>query len=218
MIVSRPDGAGSSERLIATPLDVRDRAAVAAAVRRVAERWQRIDVLINNAGLSGQNPIDADGSGPEEKWLDIVDTNLTGTFYMTRACLPYIPRGGRIINISSVLGKFGVAGYSAYCASKHGVIGLTRALSEELAARQITVNAICPGWVDTAMAREGVQEMADKLGIEPERFRAAAMERVPLGRFLRPEEIGPLVLYIASPEAEAMTGQAINLEGGATTW
>ncbi|HET9482190.1 MAG TPA: SDR family oxidoreductase, partial [Candidatus Polarisedimenticolia bacterium] len=176
------------------------------------------DVLVNNAGASGQNPIDASGPEADQKWLDLIATNLTGLYYMTRACLPHIPDGGRVINIASVLGKFGVPGYTAYCASKHGVIGFTRALAGELAPRGITVNAICPGWVDTAMAETGVRESATRLGVTTVEFKQAANQRVPLGRFLRPDEVAPLALYLASPAAAAMTGQAVNIEGGATTW
>src|SRR5262249_41599741 len=154
----------------------------------------------------------------DRHWDETIATNLGGPYHMIRACLPHMTRGGRILNIASVLGKFGVAGYAAYCASKHGLIGLTRALAVELAPRGITVNAICPGWVDTAMASRGVDDMARQLGVTPEEFRKAANDRVPLGRFLRPEEVAPLALYIASPAADAMTGQSVNIEGGATTW
>jgi NAD(P)-dependent dehydrogenase (short-subunit alcohol dehydrogenase family) len=124
----------------------------------------------------------------------------------------------RIINISSVLGRFGVPGYTAYCASKHGVIGFTKALALELAAREITVNAICPGWVDTNMATEGLQAMADGLQVELDEARRMAMSAVPLGRMLQPEEIGSLVVWLASKGAAAMTGQAISHCGGQVMW
>jgi len=216
VLSARGDGAG---RLLPVRVDVRVRDLAGRAAAQVAEAWGRVDVLVNNAGVSGRNPIEeADAEAADARWREILETNLNGMYYMTRACLPLMSEGGRIINISSVLGKFGVPGYTAYCTSKHGVVGFTRALAAELAPRRITVNAICPGWVDTSMAHQGISETAASLGVTPEEFHRTAMDRVPLGRILRPEEVAPLALYIASPEAEAMTGQAVNIEGGATTW
>jgi ketoreductase len=115
-----------------------------------------------------------------------------------------------------VLGKFGVPGYAAYCASKSGLIGLTRALAQELAGRGITVNAICPGWVDTEMARRGMETQAEKLNISFEEFRQRALSVVPIGRMLEPSEIADLAVYLASEAASGLTGQAISLCGGTT--
>ncbi len=215
VIAARQQDAGE---LLPVRLDVRLKESVRAGVGQVVDAWGRVDVLINNAGVSGLLPVDAPGDDAESRWIDVIQTNLVGVYHVTRACLPHLPEGGRILNISSVLGKFGVAGYTAYCASKHAVIGFTRALAAEVAPRTITVNAICPGWVDTAMSEAGVRGIAAATGTTPEEFRKAALSRVPLGRFLRAEEVAPLALYLASPEAGMMTGQAINLEGGATTW
>jgi NAD(P)-dependent dehydrogenase (short-subunit alcohol dehydrogenase family) len=125
---------------------------------------------------------------------------------------------GRILNLSSVLGKFGIPEYAAYCASKHGIVGLTRALALELAPRRITVNALCPGWVDTSMAQDAlaIASKRDGVGLDESRRRAEA--RVPLGRFIEPAEVARLALYLASDAAAGMTGQAINLDGGAAMW
>ena len=215
---ARAGDGSAGQRLLPVRVDVRVKESAQVAIGQVVEAWGRIDILVNNAGVSGQNAIEAAGPDGDQAWREIIDTNVHGTYHMTRAALPHMTEGGRIINIASVLGKFGVAGYSAYCASKHAVIGFTRALAAELAPRGITVNAICPGWVDTAMGDRGVRESAARLGVTPEAFKQAANARVPLGRFLDPEEVAPLALYLASPDAAALTGQAINIEGGATTW
>ena len=155
--------------------------------------------------------------GPEN-WDKIVRTNLDGVFFTSRAALRHLPDGGRIVMISSVLGRFGVPGYTAYCASKHGVIGLTKALALELAPRAITVNAICPGWVETEMARDGMRLMAEGMKTTYEEARKTALSAVPLGRILEPEEIGDHVVWLCSKGASGLTGQAISQCGGQVMW
>jgi 3-hydroxybutyrate dehydrogenase len=123
---------------------------------------------------------------------------------------------GRIINLSSVLGRFGVPGYTAYCTAKHGIIGFTKALALEVAARGITVNAICPTWVDTDMARQGMVETASVLGITVDEFRRQAIKGIPIQRMVEAEEVGNLAVYLASPQAGGITGQAVNICGGVT--
>ena len=123
-------------------MDVRDQKSVDAGIRRIVDRFGKIDIVVNNAGIAAVTPIDAPDTTP---WLDILQTNVVGSYYVTRAAAPHIPDGGRVIMISSVLGKFGVPGYTAYCTAKTGLIGFTRALALELAPRKITVNALCPG-------------------------------------------------------------------------
>jgi len=167
---------------------------------------------VNNAGISGLSLMtDADDS----KWFDIIDTNLNGLYLVTQAALRQMADGaGRVINIASVLGKFGVPGYTAYCATKHGMIGFSRALALEVVDRGITVNTICPGWVETEMATLGINESAALQGITPEEFKARAIAAVPIKRFLQAEEVAALVAYIASEAAAGITGQAINICGG----
>ncbi len=206
---------GLPGRVETCELDVSDPDAVASVVPRVAERLGGLEILVNNAGVGGPNACS--GPGPD-RWREIVSVNLDGVFYVTRAALAHIPDGGRILTISSVLGKFGVPGYTAYCASKHGVIGFTRALALELAPRRITVNAICPGWVETEMARAGMEDLARQRGLSYEAARAEALAQVPLGRILAPDEIAGLAAWICSDEAAGMTGQAVNLSGGSAVW
>lgn len=200
---------------IAVPLaaDVRDETSVASAFARFREAGHALDVLVNNAGVGGGQPVtEADAAD----WRRILDTNVYGTFLVTRQAIPLLREGGRIVNMSSVLGRFGVPGYTAYCASKHAVIGFTRALALELAARRITVNAVCPGWVDTDMAAQGMRLGADAMGITFDDFKKQAMERVPIGRMIQPEEVAGLVRFLASPDAAAVTGQTYNICGGQT--
>jgi NAD(P)-dependent dehydrogenase (short-subunit alcohol dehydrogenase family) len=194
-------------------VDVVDAASVATGVERASRPDRRIDILVNNAGVGDPTPIDGDARS-DEAWTRILEVNLTGTWRVCRAVFPFLPDGARVINMSSVTGRFGVAGMAAYSASKHGVIGLTRALALELAPRKITVNAICPGWVDTDMGRSGIARMGKAMRKSENEAFAMAGKMAPLGSVLVPDEIAALVAYIASHEARNLTGQAIVLDGG----
>jgi len=196
---------------IALEMDVTDSTSVQSALSRLQGRGTGIDVLVNNAGVGGGEPVEG---SDESAWRRIIDTNVVGTYLVCRAALPLVAEGGRIINLSSVLGRFGVPGYTAYCASKHAIIGFTRALALELTARSITVNAISPGWVDTEMAVEGMTLGADAMGVSYEEFRRRAIKAVPIKRIIQPEEVAGLVRFLASPAAAAITGQTYNICGG----
>ena len=169
---------------MAVQMDVSDAASVEAAMAGVRARVSALDVLVNNAGVGGGEHVEGSDIA---RWRRTIDINLVGMYLVTREVLPLLQPGGRIVNLSSVLGRFGVPGYTAYCASKHGVIGLTRALALELAPKQVTVNAICPGWVDTEMAAEGMRQGAAENGWTFEHFREKALDYVPLKRIIQPE-------------------------------
>jgi ketoreductase len=196
-------------------LDIRKKADVERGVAAIVAEWGAINILVNNAGISGLSLIDDQS---DSKWYDVIDTNLSGMYLVTKTVLKHMPdhSGGRVINISSVLGKFGVPGYTAYCTAKHGMIGFTRALALEIVSRGITVNTICPGWVDTEMASLGINETAALQGITAEEFKAQAVAAVPIKRFLGADEVAEFVCYIASDAAKGITGQAMNICGGQT--
>jgi len=181
---------------------------VSNAIASTVAKWRGIDILVHAAGLSAPTPL----SDPDDsRWNAMLATNLTAVFRLTREALPFLSSGGRVLTVSSVLGRFAVAGMGAYVASKHGLIGLTRAFALELAQRQITVNALVPGWVETDMARDGFRRIA---GGDEEEGRRKAAEMAPLGRVLDPEEVAGLAVYLASDEAKSVTGQAITIDGG----
>lgn len=185
--------------------DLRDRAEIRAQIAKLAEQTGKIDVLINNAGIAGTNELGTEEG--DRMWLDIMNVNVHGTYFATRYALPLIPRKtGRIINIASVLGLRGVPDASAYCASKHAVLGLTKSWAHFLAPQGITVNAICPGWTETEMAEERLKE----LNWSPEKVARS----IPIGRFVKPEEVAELAVYLASEKAAATTGQSFVIDGG----
>ncbi|MEV1051125.1 SDR family NAD(P)-dependent oxidoreductase [Streptomyces sp. NPDC049887] len=195
--------------------DVRSTEQVGAFVRAAVDRYGPVDVLVNNAGRSGGGPT---AQITDELWLDVVDTNLNSVLRLSREALTtggMLDRGtGRIINIASTGGKQGVVLGAPYSASKHGVVGFTKALGLELARTGVTVNAVCPGYVETPMAqrvREGYAAVWDTTEEAVlERFEA----KIPLGRYTTPEEVAGLVGYLVTDEAAPVTAQAINVCGG----
>jgi ketoreductase len=196
-------------------LDVRSADSVTAFVQAAVDRFGTVDVLVNNAGRSGGG-VTADLT--DELWEDVIDTNQNSVFRMTRAVLNTggmrdKPRG-RIINIASTAGKQGVVLGAPYSASKHGVVGFTKALGNELAPTGITVNAVCPGYVETPMAQRVRAGYAAAYDTTEDKILEKFQAKIPLGRYSTPEEVAGLVGYLASDTAASITAQALNVCGG----
>ncbi len=200
-------------RATAIAMDVSDEASVAHGFGTLHGQAKDVHVLINNAGVGGGEIVQGSDIA---RWKKTIDTNLFGMYLVTRQILPLMAAGGRIVNLSSVLGRFGVPGYTAYCASKHGVIGFTRALSLETLKRKITVNAIAPGWVDTDMATLGMTQGATYAKTTFDEFKDRQLAAVPIKRMIDPGEVAALVKFLCSPDASAITGQTYNICGGQT--
>ena len=179
-----------------------------------AERvLKHVDVLVNNAGSATSAPfLETD----LDLWNETIEANLTSTYLCTKAFLPGMieRKNGRIINISSVAGKIGFRYTTAYCAAKHAVLGLTKALALEVARTGVTVNAVCPGWVDTPMTDNTIRNITEKTGWIPEKARRFLEEQSPLHRLISPEEVSAAVRFLVSPEASAINGQGVNVCGG----
>jgi NAD(P)-dependent dehydrogenase (short-subunit alcohol dehydrogenase family) len=204
---------GTARHLVA---DVREEEGAVRAVSRARELWGRLDVVVANAGITGTTRMGDEGGRARAR--DIVETNLLGTYYVFDAAVAAMQGPGRLIAISSVLGKFGVPGQAAYCASKTGLHGLVRAVAAELGPRGITCNAICPGWVDTEMARARLHEMAREQGEAYDATRRTAAAATPVGRFVEPEEVARLAAYLCSGAAAVVTGQALSICAGTTVF
>ena len=181
----------------------------------VMERFGRgPDIMVNNAGIAESAPV---SRTDDDMWHRHIEINLSGSFYCTRAVLPgMIERGwGRIINMASIAGKTGAPYIAAYSASKHGLIGLTRSCAAEVAAKGITVNAICPGYVDTEMTTRGVENITKKTGRSADEAMESILKMSPQNRLVTSEEVAALALFLASDDGRSINGQAISVDGGA---
>lgn len=183
--------------------DLRDKVQVKDFGKMLSSTAKNIQVLVNNAGIAGKNSLDTDD---DSLWYDIIATNLHGPYLLCKAIIPLMSSGGSIINITSVLAHTGVADQTAYCAAKHGLTGFTKALAKNLAPKNITVNAIAPGWVETQMARQRMDEL--------QLSRAELCEMVPLKRIIAGDEIAEMAHYLSGKGARNITGQSFVIDGG----
>jgi len=190
--------------------DVAARGDVQQAVREAERLMGPVDVLVNNAGIAESAPF---ATMDDELWERTLAVNLTGTFHCMRAIVPgmFERRRGRVINIASAAAKVGFAYTAAYVASKHGVLGLTRAVAIEAEPRGVTVNAVCPGWLNTGMTEQSVDRIVATTGRHPEDVRATLAKMNPQGRLIEPEEVADVAAFLASREGARVNGQAIDV-------
>lgn len=205
---------GLGRRAVAVRADVGDRVQAEAAVRRATEALGPVQILVNSAGVAVSAPF---AETDDELWERHLRVNLTGAFYVTRAVLPgMLATGwGRIINIASTAARVGYPYIAAYAASKHGLLGLTRALAAELATSGVTVNAICPGYAATEMTRESARRIQARTGRPYEEALRALAAFSPQRRLVEPEEVAAVAVFLASEEARGITAQAWHVDGGA---
>ncbi|HEX3382155.1 MAG TPA: SDR family NAD(P)-dependent oxidoreductase [Paraburkholderia sp.] len=183
------------------------------SVTRAFDQAGAVDILVNNAGQAQAAPFTHTDIA---LWQRMLDVNLTGVFLGTRAVLPgMLERGyGRIVNVASTAGQIGYAYVAAYCAAKHGVIGLTRSLALETATRGITVNAVCPGYTETELLHASLEQITSKTSRTETQARETLLRSNPQRRFVSPEQVANAVLWLCRPGSDAITGQAISISGG----
>ena len=203
----------SSTETCVVVADVTDGAALQAAFTRARERFGAVTILVNNAGQARSAPLH---SAPDSLWDEMLAINLGGVYRCIRCALPDMLEAGRgrIINIASTAGLTGYPYVTAYCAAKHGVIGLTRALAIELARKNITVNAVCPGYTDTDLSRDAIAAIQAKTGRSEADVRAVFTAHNPQGRMVTTEEVAQTVLWLCTNEVGSITGQSIAVAGG----
>ncbi|HEY3637435.1 MAG TPA: SDR family oxidoreductase [Rhizomicrobium sp.] len=196
----------------AIPCDVTDAAQVEQAFGEARKRAP-IAILVNNAGVAESAPVLKTSDAMLQRLMDV---NVTSAFRCTRAALPSMVElgWGRIVNISSIAGLTGAAYITAYCATKHALVGFTRALAAELAQKHITVNAVCPGYVDTDLVRNAVKAIVAKTGHDEDKVVGEMIRHNPQGRLIRPEEVADTVAWLCGADAGSINGQAIAISGG----
>ncbi len=191
---------------------------VSAGVEAFAAGLDRVDVLINNAGYERLTPLDDASAGNEETFRRILEINVTGMFLMTRALLPKLGAGGRIVNTASVWSRTAEAAFGGYVASKHAVIGLTKTWAKELGPRGINVNAVCPGWVRTEASLRSLKRMSERTGASEETLLEGVMAAQAMPGFMDPDDVAGPYLFLASDLAASVTGQSLGVDRGEAPW
>jgi len=202
-------------QVLAIANDVTQRAQLKALAEEIRQRWGMVQILINNAGIARAASF---SEMADSQWDDTLATNLTGAYNCCKAFLPGMiqAKWGRIISIASTTAKVGYSHVTAYTASKHGLLGLTRSLALETARQGITVNAICPGYLDDERTHENARAMAQKTGRSASDIEKVFAASAPQNRLIAPDEVASLALLLASEKLGGMTGQAVSVDGGAT--
>ena len=198
---------------VALRVDLGERADISRALKVLADEVGRVDILVNNAGIAASAPYDRT---TDEVWDRTFQINVHAAFALTRALVPAMVKAGfgRVINVASNAGRMGYAYTTAYCAAKHAMVGMTRALAAEIARTPVTVNAVCPGWVETRMVEEATSRIAGKTGRSQDDARATLAAMSPQNRLMEANEVAHLVASLCAVEARGIHGQAIPIDGG----
>ena len=209
----RQEAGAQASRIRPMACDLADAAQLEAAAQALAAADPVPAVLVNNAGISLSAPLQRTSTDELQRVLQV---NTVAPFLLCRALVPRMADagGGRVINIGSIASLKGIRYTSAYCASKHALLGLTRALAVEWGKRNVTVNALCPGWTETDMFTRALEAVVQKTGRSTEQAREAVLAANPMGRPVKPEEVAALVLYLSSPAAAGLTGAALPVDCG----
>jgi NAD(P)-dependent dehydrogenase (short-subunit alcohol dehydrogenase family) len=198
---------------LAVPMDVADRASIEAGLLALRQQAGRVDILVNNAGAAESAPFDRTS---DALWDRMMAVNVTSAFTLCRALIPEMVKAGfgRVINIASTAGVTGYLYTTAYCASKHALVGMTRAIALEVARANVTVNAVCPGWVETKLFDETVARISRKTGRGEDEARKTLAGMSPQQRLVQPDEVAHLVAMLCADEARSIHGQAMLIDGG----